>query len=91
MGSLAVVAANQTPEPSCPFQTTLDDVPVPAQPLGRLDPLAGDPRLDPTPRQRLTTGRIVVALVAMQLAGPLPRPADRLPNRSNAIDHILEE
>ena len=39
VGSLAVVAAGQAPEPADPFQAALDDVAVPAEVSGGFDAL----------------------------------------------------
>jgi hypothetical protein len=69
VGSLALVAANQAPEPGGPFQAAFDDVAVSAEPFRRLDPFAGDPRDDVARPQQFASPGIVVALVACSLPG----------------------
>jgi hypothetical protein len=48
---------------------------VAAEPLAGLDPAAGDPGGDPTPPQHPAAAWVVVALVQVELGGPLARPA----------------
>src|SRR4051812_30523538 len=90
MGSLALVTSRQPTEPRNPLQRAFDDVPMTSQPLGRLDTPAGDPGNDAPPTQHLPAGRIVIALVRVQLARPAPRPPDRPGDRRDLIDHRLE-
>src|SRR5437879_1346772 len=90
MGSLALVATREPTEPGNPLQGPFDDVPMASQPFGRLDSPAGDPGHDAPPTQRLSAGRIVVALVGVQLVRPPPRPPDQPGDRRDLIDHGLE-
>jgi uncharacterized protein (TIGR03083 family) len=73
-----LVAHLQAPVAHQPRQRPLHHIPVAAQPLAGLDATPGDPRGDPASAQRPPATWVVIALVAVQLGGPLPgRP--RLP------------
>ena len=67
MGSGAVVAADQAPEPGGPFQAAFNDIAIPAEAGRRFDPFAGDARDDVALAERLSAVPVVVALVAVQL------------------------
>ena len=52
-----------------PRERALDHPTVPAQPLGRVDPPAGDPWSDAASTETTSEGREIIALSACSLAG----------------------
>ena len=72
-----------------PRQGPLDDPPVAAEPLARVDAAAGDAAADPPPPEVAPTPWVVVALVGVQLARALSRPprlAGRTTERGDRLD-----
>jgi hypothetical protein len=72
--SARLVADLQPPVAHQPGQRPLYHIAVPAQLVAGLDPAPSDPGRDSTLAQRPPTARVVVALVAMELGGPLAGP-----------------
>jgi hypothetical protein len=86
----ALVTDREPPEAGEPGQRALYHPAVPAQALGALDARAGDPGRDASPRQAPAAAVVVVALVGVQLARPLARPAGALPDRRHGVEQRLE-
>jgi hypothetical protein len=64
---------------------------VAAQPLGAIDPAAGNPWDDALPPCDPATAVVVIPFIGVQLARPLPRPTGTLPDRRHDIEQRLEE
>ena len=87
----ALVANRQAPVPCQPRHRALDHPAVTPQSVLRLLPFARDPVLHVAPAAGVAAAPIVVALVRMQLVGPMagPAPASR-PERRDRIQHGLQ-
>lgn len=85
-----LVADRQAPVLAQPRQHPLDDSAVPAQPLTRLDALAGHLDADAASPQEPATARDFVCLVGMQFDGPLARSSAGPPDRPDGINGLLE-
>jgi len=90
----SLVADLQPPIADQPRQRPLHHIPVPAEPLARLDPASGDPGDDPASTQRPPAARVVIPLVTVELGGPLARPTRPTPpafDRRHRIHHLLQQ
>jgi len=80
----------QAPIARQPRQRPLHPPAMPPQPGRRLNPTPSDPHGDPTTPQAGTVAGAVVALVRIQLAGPVAPPARRRAHRRDVVDHRLQ-
>ena len=85
MLGFAFVAAGQAAVVHQPGQCCLDDPTVPAQPLGGLDTLAGDPHDDAAAADLGPDCLLVVGLVAVQFPRPLAGPATSAGDRGDRV------
>jgi len=91
MLGFAVIAAYQTAVAGQPGQACLDDPAVPAQSLGGLDALAGDPHLDATPADLGPQGSDVIRLIRVEFLRSLAWPAALAPHRDDRLQQRQEE
>lgn len=91
MFGFAFVAANQPSVVLQPGQTCFDDPPVPAQPLGGLDALAGDPNGDAAAADLSAQRPLVVRLVGVQLARALAGSAATGPDRGDRVQQWQQQ
>ncbi len=85
-----LVAHLQPPKAVQTRQRPFHDPSVPAQALARLDAPPGDVSGYALLTECFAAAREVVALVGVQLLGPLSRAAMSSADRSNGVDEILE-
>ncbi|GAA0913551.1 hypothetical protein GCM10009558_021690 [Virgisporangium aurantiacum] len=85
MLGFAFVAAARSTVGLEPGQAGFDDPAVPAEALGALDRLAGDPHGDPASADLRPQGRNVVGLVRMEFGGTVPRPAPAGADRGDRV------
>jgi hypothetical protein len=86
----ALVTDPQTPVTTQPRQSALHYPAVSSQLPAGLHTSPGNATLDPSSPQRLTTFRVVISLVSVQLLRSSPRPAPRSANGLDGIEHLLE-
>jgi hypothetical protein len=92
--SAAFVADGQAPVGQQPGQGPFDLPAVTTQPGVGLQPTPGDPRADASAAQRPPAGRIVVALVGVELGRALTgptRPTPRADDRRDGVDQRFQE
>jgi hypothetical protein len=87
----ALVADGQPPEAGEPGQGALDHPAVPTQALAALHPAPRDARDYPPPAAGAAATAVVIAFVGVQLARPLARASDALPDRRHGVEQGLEE
>src|SRR6266545_5487094 len=87
---VAVVADAEPPVSGQPGDRPFGLPAVAAQPLGRLDPAAGDADLDPAPGQAAAAAAVVVGLVGVDLAGPAAPPTAGCGHRGDVVQPRLE-
>jgi hypothetical protein len=63
---------------------------VATQPLGGLDPTAGESGADATPAQVRPAAAMVIGFVAVHLGGPAPPPPAGHPDRWDVVQHRLQ-
>lgn len=86
----AFVADGEAAELCEPSQGPLDDPPVSPQSLAALDTAAGDPVLDATAGESLTTAAVVIGFVGVQLRRPFAWPSPALADWWDSIDDRLQ-
>jgi hypothetical protein len=90
-GSEPLIAHRESAEAVEPGKGPFDDPAIPPERVAGVDPTAGDATADPTFAQVGATAEEIVALVCMQLGGPLTwTPAWSL-DRSDRFDQVLED
>lgn len=87
----ALVADDEAPHLVQPGDGALDDPAVTAQPLGGVHLRAGDAALDAPLAQDLLVPAGAVALVRMQLLGPLARPTDLAAHGRDGVEQGLQD
>ncbi len=87
----ALVADGEAAEVVQPGEGAFDDPAVAAEAGGALDALAGDADLDAAPVEVAAAVRVVVALVGVQLGGPLATVPVRLPDAWDRLDQRGED
>ena len=86
----ALVAGDEAAEAAEPGVGPLDLPAVPAEAVARLDAAPGETRDDPAPAAVVPAAAVVVALVAVQLAGPAARPSRLAAYRRHRVEHGAE-
>lgn len=81
------VADGETPELIDPGECPLDHPAMPAELFAAVDAASGNAGRDGASAEVPTTAVEVVALVRVELVGPLAGPATLLANRVDRIDH----
>src|SRR5215213_973212 len=87
----ALVAGDEAAEAAEPGVGPLDLPAVPAEAVARLDAAPGETRDDPAPAAVVPAAEVVVALVAVQLAGPAARPSRLAAYRRHRVEHGAEQ
>ncbi len=87
----ALIADREASELPQPHQRAFHHPAVPAQPVTRVDPFAGDADVDVPPGQRRPAAGDVIRLVGMELGRARPALPARASDRRNGVDHLLED